>query len=177
MKRLGLDLDGVIYPWHDALYTEMQIYENITCSKYEFWTKVIGSYPKLKQEFLCSIEHLYGNQVPDKRMLPMLRRIAKDWEIYYITTRPPNVEFATQRFLEHYDFPYAENLYLSDDKTVEARAFGIDVFVEDRTKNLDALSKFCRVIGVKQFWNEDCRDRFQFVDDVYQLEGLLDNSK
>ena len=174
MKNLGLDLDGVVYNWHHALYTEMQIYEDITCSERDFWLKVMPSFSKEKQAYLCGLEHLYGTQVPDRKLLPMLNRLAKKFDIYYITCRPESVKCATQLYLKHWDFPFQENLYLTTDKTIEVRAFGIDLFVDDRIEILDKVSKFCNVIGIEQFWNESDRGRFQFINNIFQIEDIIE---
>ena len=36
-KVLGLDLDGVIYPWHEAVYEYFRLYKNYTGSFNKLW--------------------------------------------------------------------------------------------------------------------------------------------
>jgi len=176
---IGIDLDGVLYNWHQAVYTELSIYWNLDVEFTEFWS---GMYKTYKNEMfwdnLVKLKHLYSNQPPDQRNVDLVNLLSGKHTIYYVTNRPKEVYDVTLNWLKRYEFPSVKNLVFTDDKLVACNSLGITKFVEDRTANIDRLlSGDIEVYIIRQPYNQDDLYKFptcRVVNNFYDLKGIID---
>lgn len=173
---LGIDLDGVVYPWHWSLYNEQVIYDNEMRDYYTFWKEHRSFKNMLWWENMIRLEHLYTNQVPSDDLLDLLKDLDKCYNIYYITNRPLEVKFATDWFMEKYEFPARERSIFVKDKVEVCKKYGIKLFIEDRVSNIYPMLKDgIYVYVVKQPWNEDFTfdSEHKMINSFMEVKGYL----
>lgn len=171
MKRLGLDLDGTLYPWHRALYIELLIHDKTHLEYDEFWEHGYKIYNRLWWENMCKVEFLYSSIPPSKLLLDMVNRLSSKYELYYITSRPKELYTTTKTYLYKYKFPYIENVYLTPDKRPFVMYYDIDIMVDDKPDVLDKLA--CTRILVTQPWNKDKEVSYKRINNILDLEKEL----
>jgi uncharacterized HAD superfamily protein len=174
--KLALDCDGVIYPWHIALYNELFIYNKVTCDYYTFWKSEYKKYSPLWWDNMTRVDFLYSTQIPSKETLETLEQLDKCYEIFYVTSRPIEMRLVTEQYLFKYDFPNRNNLHFTDRKGLFCLANNIEQAVEDQPKHILNLIDCCiNVIAIRQPWNED--QVYQLgcpvVDSFEQVKGIL----
>src|SRR5689334_12435336 len=131
--RVGIDLDGPVYPWHEEVYRYFQENKGYDKTIYDFWLKD----KEIVHDYHCSIPFLYNSTTPRKDVLEYLPKIAEISEIYYITHRPPEMWQVTGKFFQFYNLPFSENVIFTDDKATQVRLLGIDYFTDDLPRNID----------------------------------------
>jgi uncharacterized HAD superfamily protein len=82
--------------------------------------------------------------------------LANKYNICYITARPREAKMVTIQWLRRYKFPNNENLYFSEDKTIDLRTNNCTYFIEDHWKQevIDRLNKVTNVILVDRLYNK-----------------------
>lgn len=165
---IGFDLDGVLYNWHDAVYTYFKIYESYRGSYNEFWKTYFHSLPKTKQDFITNIIDLYYKISPQDGVLELLNSLSKKHDIFYITSRPIESERITEKYLKDFSFPFRQNLVFSKEKDIAVRLHNVDIFFDDSISVVKSIDKSCASVLIKQPWNEDF-----ITDDVYYLPSVL----
>lgn len=168
-KILGLDLDGVLYGWHNAVYDYVKLYRGYTESYTKFWSEDYKNLTSEMWEFLTTIDIFYSSQMPTDDCLKFINDAANKFDIFYVTSRPAYVKLTTEQYLRKYNFPFQENLIFTQNKVNEARRYGIDYFVEDMPENAIKLSKVTNVILMAQPWNKDIQDQYLTVTSINQL--------
>ena len=155
--NIAFDLDGVLYPWHTAVYNHLKhTQKDFNLSFNELWTPPFSYYTEEQWKYTASIPLLYGNMIPKKEILDMLNYLDKEGHtLYYVTFRPEDVQRVTIKYLDDYKFPQSSNLIFEPDKGKAARMLEIDVFIEDKSSNLEKLVSLCRTIGIAHPWNAD----------------------
>jgi uncharacterized HAD superfamily protein len=166
------DLDGVIYPWTRAVYTEQVIYHNETRDYETFWQSFEKEHNDLYFENLIQIKHLYGTQVPSVENLLFLDLLtAREHNIFYVTQRPLSVELDTRQWLRRYDIPQREKLFFVKDKVVACNSLGIDLIFEDRIKNVIPLFEAgFNIVAVKAVVTPKELYPCPCVDNLYEAE-------
>jgi len=159
-KVLGLDLDGVIYPWHEAVYEYFRLYKNYTGSFNKLWEVDYLSFTKTDWEFLTNIDYLYSCMMPTPECTNFLNKVKYRFDIYYITGRPNSVKTTTELFLKRYKFPFRENLIFTEDKANTCRRLQIDYYIEDLPVNMKVLSKIANTIMIARPYNKEYRDTY-----------------
>jgi hypothetical protein len=153
---LMLDLDGVVYPWHYAIYNELCINWGLACTYDYFWTVKYKEYSPFWWENTIRIEPPYTTQVPRKEDLELIKDLSSCYSIHYISARPKEVEFTTRHFLKRYEFPSYENIYFTHNKGVYCNSLGVTVSVEDQVKHIrDLQANGITVYGVRQPYNKE----------------------
>lgn len=97
MKTVGLDLDGVIYPWHNVIWEHLKNFRNEELGYNEFWKKAREEkykYALLKD--LVEVPMFYSQRNIRPHILNTVLEIAKNNIIYYITARPDIAKSVTQ---------------------------------------------------------------------------------
>lgn len=155
-NRIGIDLDGVCYDFHQALFTELTVYNKIDCDYYTFWKNADSYFSPEWWENTCKIAHLYSTQIPSKSLLSCLSDLSYKYEITYITGRPKDVEYTTINYMRKYNFPMYKNIYFSKKKDAVCNSLGIELMVEDQLHYVRQLVEGgINTYVVKQPWNED----------------------
>lgn len=171
--NIGLDIDGVVYSYQEALYSEMVALYGVTCSYSDFWTKEFQSYSKLKQDNLIRCRHIYTKSLPPVEWSNCLQRIAKKHNLFYVTARPYELRYVTQHTFESWNYPNLDRIHFTDDKLGACLLEDCDVYVEDRSKYIEQLKDNMRVIVVRKPWNRQYDEGFTVISSILELEGVL----
>lgn len=167
--RIGLDIDGVIYPWHYSVYRYFTEFKGFDGNQREFWDYWKTFSPE-KQDYYVSIPLLYNDTVPSGCVLDALNSIATLGEMYYITSRHGDeLELAAQKFFDKYDVPFKENLFFNKDKATTCRLLGIDKYIDDLTKNLFPMLNVCDCYLMAAPHNYRDRDGFKVVSSLKEF--------
>ena len=173
MDAVGLDLDGVLYPWHESVLTHYEMYKGYTGSYTEFWGEFYKTITKDEWEFLTHVDFFYSNKLPSKKLLEFLEKVASSYEIFYISSRPGDVGLTTEQYLKRYNFPFRENLILTDDKSSIARLYKVKYFIDDQPKHLESLSKVTKVAMKLQPYNHDYVNMYTTVSTFEDMLAFL----
>lgn len=181
MMRIGVDLDGCVYPYVAAMRafivdaylldpeslpdpTKWEMWEDWGLSK-ETWV----AYATAAEKSGC-----FASQEPYEGALHALHHLELAGHSIHIVTHRPTKEAQAQtiKWLETHEVPY-DTLTFAKDKTIVAT----DVFIEDNIDNAEAL----REVGVRSFlmkrpWNDTGLHHIPFVfnwqDFVEEVEYL-----
>lgn len=153
-KVLGIDLDGVLYPWHHSAHEYMRLYRNYTGTYNDLWGTDHLKFTPEDWEFLANIDILYSNMAPTPDCVNFLKEIGDKFTVYYVTSRPEYVRLTTEQYLRRHRFPFTDNLILESDKVNTARRLKCDYFIDDLPKYLDGLSGVTKVIMIEQPYNK-----------------------
>ena len=175
-KRIGFDVDGVLYDWHDVVHDycvqELGIKEDFLT----FWRKIVAEeYSKTFLYNLINDPLLVIKRNIDPPILKLLNDLSKKYEIFYITSRPNAVRNATQYWFRTNRLPQIENLTICQgDKIPYIKDFKIELFVEDMKKHALALKDITTVVLVRKPWNEEVQDQFICINSVLELPPILE---
>ena len=177
-ERFGFDLDGVLYYWHIPVYDYVTYYYGETRSFIQFWQDTIDGkdgYNKIFWRNMTRLKHLYGKIPAKQEDVNAVWELSKDFEIYYITHRPREVEIDTYLYLKRYNFPQIENLRLiSVPKHIGIRFYECKYYIEDRPKVLATKLRDVTTLIVKKTpWNEEFCKELPFVDEIKELPQLI----
>lgn len=175
MERVGFDLDGVLYPWHELVYyhlTKEEIIKDVSFS--DFWVNV-DKFISSQLLYSFTVDPVFMSYAhPDIDDHKTIVSLAKNYEIFYITARVPEVAIATRNWIKYHKFPYPENVFVVQEKKLEEiKRNNIRYFVEDRAEYALELRDFCKVFLVKKPWNESIQHEFICINKVSDLQGLL----
>ena len=171
--NIGFDIDGVLYKYQEALYSEMVALYGVTCSYGDFWTKEFLKYPALEQDNLIRLRHIYNKIPPPQEWADFLQKLSKEHFIIYVTARPEELRWVTYNTFRKWGFPNLDCLYFVKESKGEIVADMCDLFVEDRCKYIKELSGCCNVVIVAKPWNKDCREGHVVINSILDLEGVL----
>lgn len=170
--KIGFDVDGVIYPWHDSVYTYFTIYKGYKGTYHQFWSND-WTVPETQEyiKYLTTVPILCEDREPFPRALETLHEIAdKGHTIYYITSRPDDVKLATEHYFSKRDFPFKENLYIvQGPKDTLARSLGLDLFLDDREKHIKELTPICLSVLKAMPWNEDFWLQYPTIHNIHEI--------
>ncbi len=172
---IGFDIDGVLYSFHQAAYTEFVVYYDLKEDFYSFWTEGYKTYKSAKfWDNFVETRHIYSTQAPNKKDVEFIQALVKaGHNIYYISNRPMIVLGTTLRWLEKYNFPLSEQTIFTDDKIRVCKNFKIDLIFEDREKNIQALlDANIPVIAIRQPYNRwylDLHPELTVLENVYEF--------
>jgi uncharacterized HAD superfamily protein len=175
-KVIGLDLDGVIYPFHEALYTYAQYELDYEGTFREFWNSFVNEFSTEKKDYLVSIPIVYEQTVPSKETMELLANLTSDSELFYITGRALDLERVTRRYLSRYHFPKQDNLIFSADKITTCRLYGVTHFLDDFPHIVRDVQNVCDAYVMWKPWFQDrleglkvVRSLKEFVDRVLKI--------
>lgn len=172
MINIGIDIDGVIYPWHYSIYKYFTEFKNFIGTQYEFW-KYFNTLSKEEQHYFVELPFIYSDTTPHEDVLNTLPLLAELGEIYYITHRPSAVKYQTEKFFLKYNLPFSENLIFTDDKVTFIRLKNIKYFVDDLPKNIEDVSGITKAYLFKAPHNKDVQDNYQCVSTLKEFYDLI----
>lgn len=170
--NIGLDLDGVVYPWHDSIYRYFKEFRGFEGTAREFW-KYFMSLPYDEQMYYVSIPLFYLDTSPTEDVLTYLPMIASLGTIYYITNRHDELKPATRKFFNNFSLPFKENVIFTPTKANYVRLLKIDNFLDDRGKNLDELAGLTDIYLFKAPQNWDYRENYNTIYSFKEYYELL----
>lgn len=169
-KVLCLDMDGVLYNWHNAVFEYVTMYKGYNKSFTELWSRDYLYFTEGDWEFMTYIDILYSNQAPTPDCVSFLNNVKYRFEIYYITARPTYVKTTTQQYLNRYKFPFRHNLFFEPDKVSMARLLKADYFIDDIPANISKLQSVTKTIMIARPYN---RDYWDTTTTAFSLMGAL----
>jgi len=167
--KIGLDLDGVCYDWHTAIYTELGIESGKSFS--EFWANPHDTLTEKEWEYIVSIPMYYEKLGLRESVSNVLPKLAELGELFYITSRDSSLRRVTERFLNKNKLPFKENLFMEKDKAYIARMLQLDYFVDDFVSQYDSVSKVTNTFLMAQPWNRkgwEGRNVIFGLDELYE---------
>ncbi len=168
---LGIDLDGVLYDWHDALHVYYQYMMGYEGTFREFWLNYIPSLSAEKQDYLVNLPIIYDTKVPSKDITDFLDFVRDNVEeVYYITKRPLEIERVTRRYLRRYNFPFQDNLIITGDKASACRLYGVTHFLDDFASHVEAVKGIAEVYLMAKPWNEQYQDQYNTVHSLREFK-------
>jgi uncharacterized HAD superfamily protein len=172
---IGLDLDGVLVNWHRAVYTYTVAFNNEKRTYEQFWREY-RTMPKSFWE-ITEWPDLYEKCMPTQDVLDTLKYLDSEGHtLYYITHRTETCRRVTEKYVNKW-FPQSMNLVLTKDKGKYVRLYKIDIFVEDRECNANELKNLCKVLFMKQPWNEGYRDGLTCISKLSDIKKYLSQEK
>jgi uncharacterized HAD superfamily protein len=176
--RLGFDVDGVLYPWHEIIYNYMKYEHKMKKSYSEFWKEVttskITDWNNGMEKFWLENNLFLVQRDIRPDILDTLNYLTEVFDIYYVTSRIKTNWSATKYWFKRNKLPQIDNLYMVEgEKLPTILSNEIDFFVEDRIKHVLELKNHTEVILVRQPWNEEIWDEIPTIDSVTQVPELL----
>jgi uncharacterized HAD superfamily protein len=171
--RVSIDLDGCVYPWQEVCYEHLRDTMDLQDSYDVFWSETVNAYNELWLQNIIRIPFLYEKRSIEPMVLGTLDELARKYEIYYITSRPKDVTYVTERWVRKNKLPYYNNLILTDNKKVAVVELEIDYHVDDLPKHLFTLRGFTELFMVRQPWNSYLSDEFLTIHNVPELSTYL----
>jgi len=172
-QKLGLDLDGVLYPFVKAVETFCRVNKSFSGTTDDFHRNLSEYWEKFNLDWLVENAQLYQAFIPSQELMGILSRLADKYEIYYISSRPESVFRVTQKYLREYGFPNQENLYFSTDKETLARFFGLSYFVDDNVVYAESLDRVCMSLLMSTPYNEKYHGNYHRINTMKDLEIML----
>jgi uncharacterized HAD superfamily protein len=177
-KILGMDLDGVLYSFTEAVYNDLKVRNKIDCSYPEFWSTTSGNGygNSIFWDNTIKTSIYYSSLIPRLDDLEIMHRLAEKFTILYITSRPKEVETVTKWYLKNYNYPNYKDVYFASDgkKRVFISSLGVDTYVEDMPKHVNELKNICHLILMKQPWNTELWSYSPAVNNLAELERYLE---
>lgn len=173
--NVGLDLDGVVYPWHRSLYRYFVENKGWEGGEREFWTHAMSNHDAIDFPYYVTIPTLYLDTTPTEDVLKFVPKIAEIATIFYITARPVEITWATEKFFKNYDLPFSENIIFSADKANYCRLLRIDSYLDDQGKNIDSLKGITDAYLFKAVHNWEYRDNYNLINSMKEFYELLKN--
>ena len=173
--NIGLDIDGVVYPWHESVFRYFREYKDFVGSAREFWTYFM-SLPFETQEYYVSIPLLYLDSVPTPDVMEYVPKLAEVADIYYVTSRPPELWWATKKFFNIYDLPFKENVIFTKDKVNYSRMLNLKFFLDDLPRNVDSLLPVTDAYLFKADHNWEHRDNYKTLNTIKEYYELVSSS-
>ena len=172
----GIDIDGVLYDYHDAFYEFYKCEFGYEGTKKELWTRDFNNLSTERQRYLISIPIPYDISVPSeeiKSFLEELTDVADD--VYYLTHRSgQEMERITRRYFRRYGFPFQDNLIFSHDKAVDCTRYGVTHFIDDFPNNVVPVSRVCNSYLKDAIHNKEKQEGFNVI---HRLSEFIDAIK
>jgi 5'(3')-deoxyribonucleotidase len=155
-----MDMDGVCYKWHSAVYEYFKLYKDYCGTYNDLWGKDYLKFTDADWEYLTKIDTFYSSQIPTVDCVNFLDKVKDLFDIYYVTSRPEYVKLTTEQYLKRYKFPFRENLIFTNDKVNTARRLRADFCIDDLPKHIEGLSKVSKVVMIAQPYNKEYQDKY-----------------
>lgn len=168
MNKIGVDIDGVIYDWHGVVYRHFVEEKNFAGSFQDFWGGYFHTLSEDYQEYLTTIPTYYEETTPIFGAINFLHWLNKNYTIYYISSRPKEVERVTEKYFKRLNIPQGSNLYLTNNKEFYIRLFQLDYHVDDSPKVIDCCKNLTCLIVKTTPWNLQYMDGSLFFSSSFK---------
>lgn len=172
-ESIGLDVDGVLYPWAESVCAYYKLYKNYLGTEYNFYKNFYKYVSDNDLQYIITLQDLYYKHTPSPSLMRLLNRLSEKFNIFYITARPEEVERVTRKYFRDFNFPQKDNIIFSEDKDVYARLLKLSFFVEDSVKNAEKLNKVCTTFLVRTPHNENYSGEVPMLNSILELERIL----
>jgi len=182
-RKLGFDIDGTLYPWHEIVLEDMieKGYIPAGTSLDGFFNATYGIlnrwHPDIQRSIVTS-ERYYAKSYIRPGAISTLKYLKRSWEIFYITSRPASTTDITKAWVRSYNLPDRENVYVVDGgKRDIIQLLDIYIFVEDKISSVRELHDICAIILLTRPWNEGYNiDNHVRIDHLKELIPLLEEN-
>lgn len=151
-KKIGLDLDGVLYPFHKTVYGILTRYHSLSMDYKPFWhfAREIGYMQREITDLVNIAETYLTGKISDINKKAINELVFTGNEIFYVTARPFQMESITKMWLLNQGLPFANNLKIgSHSKIKSVVGYKCDVFVDDRNTVVEEIKNVTRAIMYK----------------------------
>jgi uncharacterized HAD superfamily protein len=166
---LSLDIDGILYPYHEALYTYYEYEMGYSDTYEQFWSSFFPNLSQEKIEYIISIPIVYEMIEPYKHVLEFLEFAASKTNIYYMTSRSLDLERITRKYFKKYNFPFQDNLIMTKDKANSCRLYGVTHFLDDHAHHVESVAKVADAYLMAKIWNREYQDKFNTVHSLREF--------
>lgn len=179
--NLGFDLDGVLYPWHEKVWSELNISGLIESTFNEFWDKEWLIMREEKSILFMNFVNdplMYSCMSPYYGARSLLKTLKESGHtIWYVTQRSKHLDFTTRQWVRHWKLPFEDNVVrVEGSKRLTIIEKEIDFFVDDAIRHAQDLKDFTKVILINRPYNKEIQKDFDSVDSVLQV-GKYINGK
>lgn len=184
---IGLDVDGVIYPFHEIALDHAKNYHDVPkhftvrdffCSGGFMDSSSSNSWSSLRIKNFLDNPVLY-DRPPSGNLfkLNVLHKLAENNILVYITSRPKHLTYLTKFWFFKYKLPYSENVFISNHSKLElVKNCKCDIFVEDRTEFLDQLLPLdIDLYLINKPWNIDYDNKVIRLNSLDDLVDMLED--
>lgn len=148
-KKVGLDLDGVLYPFQKVVYNILCKHHFLEMSYKNFWlyAKINGYMQKEITDLVHDHDTYLMAEVSTLNKQAITELVLRGNEIFYITSRPSAMETTTKTWLVSQGLPFVDNLRIGSHSKIDSvLEFGCDVFVDDRGHVIEELKNITKAI-------------------------------
>lgn len=170
---LGIDIDGVLYPWHESLYTYYQYEMNYEGTFEQFWLDYIPNLCKEKQDYIVRIPMIYEMATPSESVVNFLDYVSSRADVYYLTHRPEELERITRKYFKRYNFPFQDNLFMTGDKVNACRYLGVTHFIDDFANQVKSVSAVADSYLMAKPWNRDYQEELKTVHNLREFRERI----
>lgn len=172
--NIGLDVDGVVYPWHYATYRYFTEKKGYIGSYHEFWTVDWWLLSKEERDYIVTIPTLYYNVIPSSCVMESLMLLASLGELYYVTSRSGDeVKSVTRKFFNFYEPPFKENLIFEHDKASVCKLYKIHYFLDDFPSHVAKLEHATNAYLMAQAHNIGKREGYKTVSSLKEFYEII----
>ena len=180
---LGFDIDGVLYPWHEEVWKYYLRGDREYISFIDFW-KYPGGWvaenegsPIVEALVRADLPYIsYKPPLADISIIDDIARLKQIDEIWYITSRPRQLQYDTAKWLKDFEFPFADNLIMADENGGKVKVVSdkkCDLYVEDRPKYLELLPKVTSVVKMIRPYNTYTVFDAYPIGNLYELHDYI----
>jgi uncharacterized HAD superfamily protein len=170
---LSLDIDGILYPYHEALYTYYQYEMGYSDSYEKFWGEFFPSLTEDKKSYIVSIPVVYEMIEPYKHVMDFLDFISSKADVYYMTARSLELERITRKYFKKYNFPFQDNLIMTSDKANACRLYGVTHFLDDHAHHVESVAKVADAYLMAKIWNKEYQDKLNTVHSLKEFREVI----
>lgn len=171
--NIGLDIDGVVYPWHESIYRHFIEQGKFSGTSRGFWDWFTRPEQNELAHYYVKIPIFYLDTTPTEDVLEYVPKIAEIATIFYITARPEESRLATEKFFKIYQLPFSENVIFTNDKPNHVRVNKIQYFLDDRDKHVDELMGITNAYLFKAVHNYKYRDQYSTINSMKEFYEIL----
>jgi uncharacterized HAD superfamily protein len=98
----------------------------------------------------------------------------KNWEIFYITSRKPELADVTKAWVRGMRLPDKENTFVVDGgKRAKVELLELEYFIEDRPKHVEELYDITELILLTRDWNKDLTGNFTRINNLSEIREII----
>ena len=155
MTKISFDLDGCLFDWHKFAYEWYCNYTKTEPDYTEFWKTIIHTLSDCMINNLLENSNLYHKETARKDIVEMLNRLSKNYEIIYLTSRPPTKEivYQTNKWIKENNFPNPEEVYFESKKDQFVRLNHVDILVDDDQEIAEKCKNLCSTFLVHKCYH------------------------
>ena len=172
--NIGLDLDGVLHPWHEGVWKKLRAEGFINSSFEVFWSEEWEDMRDNKNTLFMNMVNdplMYSSQAPYFGVRSFLKFLnLQGHNLFYVSQRPSHLEFTTKQWIRHWKLSQEDNVFVvktsKRDVVIEKE---IELFVDDASRHVQELQNYCKVVLVRRPYNVDVQENFDCIDSILQL--------